>query len=766
MVMSMIRVDSPPIVCHRIIPSRKDDNKQSYVFAGRMHDIIIPWYKRVKLGWHHVNYRTKPRFWYMLSIQHNDIKVYVAAEQGEYASYMRHGLERLWESSTVQEEMYTPLPTTNTDVSEMKLRNHNILSLNADWREDTIPIGDIMSVVREMKEGDRAILAFCFEPYPRVSWSDRSDRGHSELKKGRIPKRANVSSHLQPRELLTKLDDTMENLHGSLVMGNNGIEDAKRRDAQRHKQMRDDNNQRHINVASELSQSTRRKANQPCFKCWIRVAVHSTELARRRIIMRTIANSFNELNGDNELYAKRIDMSHLYEVNHLQLSFKSASDVDVNIMSAEEIGKFIQIPTASLQDQYRDILEFIEHRETDIPERLRNDKGMLLATVTWKGQNQNIYFPVSNHDELCLPHIVIGMMGCGKTQGYGANFAVECIKQGFTCFTIDVAKDEMSEQIGGWCKRNGMGEKFIHVVFGDKPIGLDWCEINGSPRAINRFAAEVLAFFELHGADTGLETKRYIRLAAKTVAAVGGSRLADIIKLFTDDDYLRNTIAQLRTIGRDDMADEWIPFVALSAGMKGKALEPVLNRLDILLGDDYMAECINSPNGLDLRKWINGGYVVCFHVSRSELGAEATDLICAILIAKIWLATLYRQGNMEQTPAFAVMDEPHQFMSSANHWKSMVVESRKWRLGLVWMFHTWEQIPRDLAEVIKSAGPHYHLYTSSKKTYRDLSEEIAPFTIEEAMKTPTHHAINVVRSGGQTIPPFMAAMTRPPMMQK
>lgn len=65
-------------------------------------------------------------------------------------------------------------------------------------------------------------------------------------------------------------------------------------------------------------------------------------------------------------------------------------------------------------------------------------------------------------------------------------------------------------------------------------------------------------------------------------------------------------------------------------------------------------------------------------------------------------------------------------------------------------------------EIIKSAGPHYHLYTSSKRTYRDLAEESVPFTLEEAMKTPRYQAINVLRSGGVTVPPFMAKMTPPP----
>ncbi len=59
-------------------------------------------------------------------------------------------------------------------------------------------------------------------------------------------------------------------------------------------------------------------------------------------------------------------------------------------------------------------------------------------------------------------------------------------------------------------------------------------------------------------------------------------------------------------------------------------------------------------------------------------------------------------------------------------------------------------------------GPHYHLYTSSKATYKALAEEIKPFEIEEAMKTPRWWAINVIRAGGVVVEPFLAKMTSPP----
>ncbi len=73
----------------------------------------------------------------------------------------------------------------------------------------------------------------------------------------------------------------------------------------------------------------------------------------------------------------------------------------------------------------------------------------------------------------------------------------------------------------------------------------------------------------------------------------------------------------------------------------------------------------------------------------------------------------------------------------------MAVETRKWRLGLVWLFHAWEQIPRDLAKILKAADPHYHLYTTRKRTYRSLEEEMLALTVDNRLRTPRHGAVNI-----------------------
>jgi hypothetical protein len=67
-----------------------------------------------------------------------------------------------------------------------------------------------------------------------------------------------------------------------------------------------------------------------------------------------------------------------------------------------------------------------------------------------------------------------------------------------------------------------------------------------------------------------------------------------------------------------------------------------------------------------------------------------------------------------------------------------------------------------LAQLIKSAGANYTLFSSSKATFQDLQEEIAPFTVEEALEIPTHSALNIIRVEN-TCRRFLAKMAPPPI---
>jgi len=234
------------------------------------------------------------------------------------------------------------------------------------------------------------------------------------------------------------------------------------------------------------------------------------------------------------------------------------------------------------------------------------------------------------------------------------------------------------------------------------------------------------------------------------------------MRIFEDDAYRAKCAAKMPPgIHRSTLED----FGSLSDGKRGQILAPIYNRLDTILGDEYLAECFDSDNSLDMVALMSERKAVVIDVPKTGLGPEGVDLIVNLLSVKIDLAMTLREEGA-QFPFFVIFDEPHQFLRSARTWKSAAVESRKWRVGYVWMFHSWEQIPNDLAEIIRSAGPHYHIYRASKRTFNELREELAPFAVEDYVKMPKYHALNVLRVGNEQHTVFMAQMLAPPSHRK
>jgi hypothetical protein len=114
---------------------------------------------------------------------------------------------------------------------------------------------------------------------------------------------------------------------------------------------------------------------------------------------------------------------------------------------------------------------------------------------------------------------------------------------------------------------------------------------------------------------------------------------------------------------------------------------------------------------------------------------------------------------------FSIWDEPHQFPSIAAKAEEQWVEARKWRLALTWCFHSWSYLSRDLVDIMKAGGPQYLLYQTSKDTWETLAEEIAPYTVEDALRIPQYHAIVRMSCRGP-VEPFVARMSAPPAKVK
>jgi hypothetical protein len=238
--------------------------------------------------------------------------------------------------------------------------------------------------------------------------------------------------------------------------------------------------------------------------------------------------------------------------------------------------------------------------------------------------------------------------------------------------------------------------------------------------------------------------------------AMRTGKLSEIVRIFTEPKYRKETLSTMQDgIHKQTLYE----FDGYKPDRQRQILAPIMNRLDVILGDPYLERCMNADDGIDMTDVLNNRGVCTVIDVPDRLNARiAKDVLINLISFKIDAAMAQRT---DEFPYAVIYDEPHQYLRSADLWRYVAVESRKYRLAYTWLFHSWEQIPPGLAQIIKDAGPHYVIYPSSKRTYTGLREEIAPYTLEDGLRTPEYHAICALRYGSTRLNPFMVRMAKP-----
>ncbi|MBU9711032.1 hypothetical protein [Evansella tamaricis] len=709
-----------------------------------------------------VYFREKDLIWYDIVYRNNKVQFYLST-----TSIWHKKLKDTFENKLKvkmkevdRKELEVP---AESDIYELRYRDHDIFSQNTDANDQSTPIATLLSVSEDMEKGDYARLSISSDVMEHDKWLKISSYAKEKLDKGKRIHRARLSPKVAGRALSSGvigfMNEVFSLIQDTITAFENTLFAGYKKDNEKAKENKIIDRPLLFEQKVGKDPSTK-KLYDRVFRSRVRVAAHSDNNLRKQLIGNALSNAYGEIGHDNELEPVKINLKGRKEtvrreMNDLKLSQRTLNDPDVNLVSVREIGKMTQLPTRELQEKYKDVLNVNKNIETKVSSTLKKG-GLELGTLETKEGNEIVYFPTSNHDELCLPHVVIGSMGSGKTEGFGATHMVEMVNAGYGALGIDPKDYQIRRQLEA-----GLPEdKIVKIDVGKTPISLDWREVFHSDNSNNKLANAVLSFFESVVDDgTGAQTARYIRAA---VMGMKTGKLSEIIQILEDKEYTKEVAEGLNNpMHKNTLLD----LCNMSDGKRGQVLAPIYNRMDTILGDDYLNQCMETDEGIDFVELMSKPQAIIIDVPKSELDKTQIQLIVNLITTKIDLAMSLREEK-NRFPFSIVYDEPHQFIKSAKTWKNAVVESRYWRMKYVFMFHSWEQIPRDLAEIIKAAGANYTLYPSSKKTYQDLKEEISPITVEEALSLKKYHAINVLRVGGEAQTPFVIHMTPPPDKKK
>jgi hypothetical protein len=741
---NFFKIHKDPMVTLQIIPDQT-------VHSGRAVESILNTFHSMHEGfmdriWNEgfcIVYKTRDFATFRIIYEANRITFYIIIPK-QFQSAVTHTLSNVWPKAAINivpNPIKAKFEHKKTLCAYLELKDHYFKAILVD-RTLNQPIPSLMAAGRNVIDDDLAVLDISFIPIGN-KWRARAKEARNKYRKGKEPKK--TPTHLS--ELLFLIGDFIVDGIIEKIMGLFDIMFDTKKELQEVD---------YFQMFKTLTPATEQKYEHSGFDTVIRIASQSEVKQRAELTLIAIGTAFKDLTSDNEFIIKRVNNSYKFikQMENEKIPFRLNS----NILSIPECSQILQLPSAPLQEEYPEI-ESIKMKETEVDKRLLQG-GILLGEVTYKTKTIEVYQPINDWEELCLPNVGIGGMGQGKTEGVCSNWLVESYLRGFGGLAIDAAKRQIGDEIQR-CVDLGIipQEDFIRIDFGKTAMSLDWCEAVQHEKGKSRLAATIIDFFDINEETTG-QTGRFLRAS---VLSMKTGRLSEIFDIFENEDRLDEAIEE--SVENSMTRKTLEQYRASSPERRRQIVMPIYNRLDTILGDEYLAECMDSDFVLNMTELMSQRKIIVFDFPDDELVPSQQDILINLVCSKIDLATRLRKriyGDDAEFPFFIVMDEPHKYLRSARIWESNAVEARKWRIGYFWTFHYWEQIPSQLQKAIRNALPHYHLYPSSKLTFKSLEEEIRPFTVEDALSLKRFHAINIIRAGGENVTPFIAQMAPPP----
>lgn len=787
----LVEVKADPISCFKIIPDKSITNYSNYKFFKDMSELeginnIRENAKNVGnaltgKGLKFVYQLQNNYIWYEVVIRGGEINFYVLCSKPN-ENFVKVKLEQTFPNAPIElvDEAETMMPEENTSIADLKLQRHNFFSLRTNYQEQTQPIEDILACAEDVQEGDILKFSLRAQPYDRNYWSYKAEEWEAQVKKGKTPKRMRINKQGMINGVFGLSDIAFHKL-GELFREIHHI--AFRKEEKRQIIIsRSDFDAREI---GEITKQTNYKMTAPVFRADMKVASHSESESRRVLNMKSLTNAFVDVKDSNNglvrttIYEKPENAlqetktgllnkifkrekkpkkessglkehawkSIFKEVNNHRVSPFSAFDIDFNILCDKELGKLSMLPTSKLQKRLNDKMDALTNTEAPIPEEFQNEVGVSIGTAELKGESYPITIPVNNPDEFYKPIVSSGIMGAGKDT-FGTNYVYECAMQGNGAVVLDVIDED----------DRGMTDSLLKVLPPDRVVVLDFSDEEYVPyldwaEAVtedtnnrfnkSKFASELTKFFAAEE-EAGIQTERYLR---EVVKAMRGESVLKMGLLMTSQTLREETIKRLRDQGDLACASFWEAYGNEGEGRQKQIAAPILNRLHKLSGDDALKYLFaQKPTGkIDFDKWLGEGKVILCKMPKDLYTSNGIKTLVHWLTVKVWLTKQRQFREKRMTGTILVLNELHQQMTPGLQLslEEIFPESRKFKLGVVTLFHDLKQIPKDLFDIMESSGANFViLKQDGMKAWKRFEHRIKEsYDLDECMSIVNHEAV-------------------------
>lgn len=751
-----VRVEDVGYSVFRVTPHSSNLNSTARKFQTSIYELFS--YRHQKYPWQrsgirgltdkenfYLSLREKPKFWWivrMYGVEHIDangeegclqrIEFYVSIPSDFSEAFKtKFRNHEQWKRATVEqlEEDFVFPDFYGTDMYSLKYARNDMFSLEFDYSQQNTPIRDIMTVSKELDVGESVYLFIQSESVPRKKWKSLVDYSWSVWDKGGVPSRPGINPRLIIQDV-TNLgirgfyevkdiaDDVLAGIRASFF---NDKEPKKPKE----RPVIVNAERQELLVNGDLSRRTKAKRNLPVFRTNIIYTVTSRDSVRRDMIARSMSSAFSDLNGDNILRPVKIStvLKELEDLRRWKIN-----NLFPNIMSVEELGKIEQLPTAELQREFEESLEYNQRVEIEVHPELLDKSGILAGTVTDRGEVHPVHIQTKNPDITNTARAFIGSPRMGKDQA-AINLVVEAKrKHRMGAVILDVINEQNGHRGMADAIRDHLPPEDVidlNLMDFENPIYLGLepiVKLIKDPRiAADRVAEELCAFLLQDGDEDKLQTADHLREASKLTNA----DILSIKHVFTSKSF-RTKLMKER--GHLFDIDIWEQYNKMSEGKQQGIYTPVMRRIGQIMNSEFLKPifCQRPNPALDLFQLIDEGKVIIFRMKTGIMSTRVIEILCYWIVLVTFMIKLAQDGkSTKNNGTILVLNEPHQYLTDglASFIERIFAEGPKYRLTPLLIFHNFKQFKRfpGFVDMMKSSSLNWHIF---KNTNEDVYKEL------------------------------------------
>lgn len=209
-----------------------------------------------------------------------------------------------------------------------------------------------------------------------------------------------------------------------------------------------------------------------------------------------------------------------------------------------------------------------------------------------------------------------------------------------------------------------------------------------------RVADEIVAGFRAVWGWTPEKAPRalpLLRNAIRTALDLPEPTFLDVMRLLDDEAKRRGATDPMNRL-------YWERLASRDARYQDEAVDPVLTRLDSLLGaPDVRATLCQRPTW-DIESTINEGRILIANLNKGAIGEMNAHLIGAFLVSAIIQAAMHRSPQFHQRRFYLFIDEFQSFATDS--FATALSEIRKFGIGLTLAHQYVRQVPETVMSAV------------------------------------------------------------------